>query len=139
MERAARGTLDNLSVTTLHSLHQLVASLSGGQRQAVAIARAVLWNSKLIIMDEPTAALGVTQTKVVLDLVRRLAERGLAVIVVSHNMNDIFSVADRIAVLHMGRLAGLAPAEEMDPSLLIDLMANGRRTSKRILEAVASP
>ena len=97
-------------MTTVRSIRQPVASLSGGQRQSVAIAKAVLWNSKLVIMDEPTAALGVAQTAMVLELVRRLADRGLAVLIVSHNMNDVFEVADRIAVLrprpHGRRAAG---------------------------------
>ena len=79
-------------------MRQLVASLSGGQRQTVAIARAVLWNSKLVILDEPTAALGVAQTEQVLNLVRRLADSGLGVVLITHNMNDVFQVADRIAV-----------------------------------------
>ena len=96
METAANTTLKSLAVTTVRSVRQLVASLSGGQRQSVAIAKAVLWNSKLVIMDEPTAALGVAQTAMVLDLVRRLADRGLAVLLVSHNMNDVFDVADRV-------------------------------------------
>ena len=95
--------------TTVRSVRQPVASLSGGQRQSVAIAKAVLWNSKLVIMDEPTAALGVAQTRQVLELVRRLADRGLAVIIISHNMNDVFEVADRIAVLRLGRV-GRRPA-----------------------------
>ncbi|MCI0637245.1 MAG: ATP-binding cassette domain-containing protein, partial [Actinobacteria bacterium] len=79
MEGASRETLESLRVTTLRSVRQTVAGLSGGQRQAVAVAKAVLWNSKLVILDEPTAALGVAQTRQVLDLVRRLAERGLGV------------------------------------------------------------
>ena len=93
-DRGARDAA-SLAVTTVRSIRQPVASLSGGQRQSVAIAKAVLWNSKLVIMDEPTAALGVAQTEMVLDLVRRLADRGHAVIIVSHNMNDVFEVADR--------------------------------------------
>src|SRR6476646_1945511 len=104
MERAAASTLRKLSVTSLRSIRQKVGSLSGGQRQAVAIARSVLWNSKLVIMDEPTAALGVAQTRVVLDLVRRLADRGVAVMMISHNMHDVFSVADRVAVLYLGQM-----------------------------------
>src|SRR5207247_559239 len=105
METAAQETLASLAVTTVRSIRQPVASLSGGQRQSVAIAKAVLWNSQLVIMDEPTAALGVSQTAMVLALVRRLAERGHAVLIVSHNMNDIFEVADRVAVLHLGKMA----------------------------------
>src|SRR5438094_9625605 len=104
MEQAARSTLRGLHVTKVRSIRQPVASLSGGQRQSVAIAKAVLWNSRLVIMDEPTAALGVVQTKMVLDLIRRLRDKGLAVMVISHNLNDVFEVADRIAVMYLGRL-----------------------------------
>lgn len=125
MEIAARETLSSLAVTTVRSIRQPVASLSGGQRQSVAIAKSVLWNSKLVIMDEPTAALGVAQTEVVLRLIRQLAERGVAVIVVSHNMNDVFLVADRIAVLHLGRLAEVRPAKELDRQIVVDLMTTG--------------
>jgi D-xylose transport system ATP-binding protein len=103
MERRTAETLKSLSVTTIRSIRQHVASLSGGQRQSVAIGRAVMWNSRLVILDEPTAALGVAQTRQVLDLVRRLAEQGLAVVLISHNLHDIFEVADRITVLRLGR------------------------------------
>jgi D-xylose transport system ATP-binding protein len=103
MEKRSREVLKELSVTTIQSVRQTVASLSGGQRQSVAVAKAVLWNSKLVILDEPTAALGVAQTQQVLDLVRRLAEQGLAVVLVSHNMNDVFEVADHITVLRLGQ------------------------------------
>jgi D-xylose transport system ATP-binding protein len=103
MERRASETLDSLSVTTLKSVRQNVAGLSGGQRQAVAVAKAVMWQSKLVILDEPTAALGVAQTRQVLDLVRRLAEMGLGVVVISHNLHDIFEVSDRITVLRLGQ------------------------------------
>ena len=96
MERRAKETLAGLSVRTVKSIRQQVASLSGGQRQTVAIARSVIWNSKLVILDEPTAALGVAQTEQVLKLVRRLADKGLSVVLISHNLNDVFSVADRI-------------------------------------------
>src|SRR5207247_11256491 len=103
-------TLANLRVTTVRSIRQPVASLSGGQRQSVAVAKAVMWNSKLVMLDEPTAALGVVQTNMVLDLVRRLRDRGLAVMVISHNLNDVFQVAGRIAVLYLGRLVAQARA-----------------------------
>ena len=103
MESASRGTLAELSVTTLRSVRQRVSGLSGGQRQAVAVAKAVMWNSKLVILDEPTAALGVAQTRQVLDLVRRLAERGLGVVLISHNLHDVFEASDRITVLRLGR------------------------------------
>jgi ABC-type sugar transport system ATPase subunit len=128
MEKAAGETLSGLAVTTVRSVRQLVASLSGGQRQSVAIAKAVLWNSKLVVMDEPTAALGVAQTTMVLNLVRRLADRGLAVLLVSHNMNDVFEVADRIAVLRLGKLVAQRPASEMDKQIVVDLMTTGAST-----------
>ncbi len=128
MEKAAAATLSSLAVTTVRSIRQPVASLSGGQRQSVAIAKAVLWNSKLVIMDEPTAALGVAQTRMVLDLVRRLADRGLAVVIVSHNMNDVFEVADRIAVLRLGRMVAVRPAADLDRQIVVDLMTSGVST-----------
>jgi D-xylose transport system ATP-binding protein len=103
MEKRSREVLKELSVTTIQSVRQAVASLSGGQRQSVAVAKAVLWDSKLVILDEPTAALGVAQTRQVLDLVRRLAEQGIAVVLVSHNMSDVFEVADYITVLRLGQ------------------------------------
>jgi D-xylose transport system ATP-binding protein len=103
MEETSRKTLDSLSVTTLRSVRQAVAGLSGGQRQAVAVAKAVMWNSRVVILDEPTAALGVAQTRQVLDLVRRLADRGLGVVIVTHNLHDFFEVADRITVLRLGQ------------------------------------
>jgi len=103
MEQSCIDTLSSLSVTTLRSVRQTVAGLSGGQRQAVAVAKAVMWNSRLVILDEPTAALGVAQTRQVLDLVKRLAEKGLAVVIISHNLHDVFEVANRITVLRLGR------------------------------------
>lgn len=107
MEKDARTTLDGLSVTTLKSVRQAVSGLSGGQRQAVAVAKSVMWNSKVVILDEPTAALGVAQTRQVLDLVRRLAEKDLGVVIISHNLHDIFEVADRITVLRLGKRSAL--------------------------------
>ncbi len=130
MERAAAETLAGLSVTTVRSIRQPVASLSGGQRQAVAVAKAVMWNSKLVIMDEPTAALGVAQTAMVLDLIQRLAAQGLAVIVISHNLNDVFNVADRLAVLQLGRMVATGPAAEFDSQSVVELMTTG--TSSRV-------
>jgi ABC-type sugar transport system ATPase subunit len=128
METAARDTLSSLRVTTVRSIRQPVASLSGGQRQSVAIAKAVLWEAKLLIMDEPTAALGVTQTANVLELVRRLADRGHGVIMVSHNLNDVFQVADRIAVLHLGHMVAVRPTAELDRQIVVDLMTSGVST-----------
>jgi ABC-type sugar transport system ATPase subunit len=125
MEQDARKTLKELSVTTVRSIRQPVASLSGGQRQSVAVAKAVMSKAKLVIMDEPTAALGVAQTRMVLDLIKTLAGRGVAVMVVSHNMNDVFEVADRIAVLYLGRLATQGPASDYDRSSVVDYMTSG--------------
>ena len=107
METKTAETLKSLAVTTIRSIRQPVATLSGGQRQSVAVARAVMWNSKLVILDEPTAALGVAQTEQVLALVRRLAEQGLAVVLISHNLHDIFETATRITVLRLGRNIGV--------------------------------
>src|SRR6201746_1225404 len=106
MEQSAEETLRSLSVRTVKSVRQRVASLSGGQRQTVAIAKAVLWNSKVVMLDEPTAALGVAQTAQVLSLVRRLADRGLAVVLISHNMAEVLQVADRIPGRCLGRGGG---------------------------------
>ena len=103
MEHSARETLDSLSVTTLRSVRQAVAGLSGGQRQSVAVAKAVMWNSRIVILDEPTAALGVAQTRQVLNLVRRLAEKDLGVAIVTHNLHDVFEASDRITVLRLGQ------------------------------------
>jgi D-xylose transport system ATP-binding protein len=112
MEGAARETLDSLSVTTLQSVRQAVGGLSGGQRQAVAVAKSVMWNSKLVILDEPTAALGVAQTEQVLALVSRLAERDLGVVIISHNLHDVFQVADRITVLRLGQAVAVLDRRE---------------------------
>jgi ABC-type sugar transport system ATPase subunit len=125
MERAAGETLASLRVTTVRSVRQPVASLSGGQRQSVAVAKAVMWNSKLVIMDEPTAALGVVQTKQVLELITRLRDRGLAVMVISHNLTDVFEVADRIAVLYLGRLVVQDDASKFDLQAVVQYMTTG--------------
>jgi ABC-type sugar transport system ATPase subunit len=137
MEKAARQTLADLSVVTVRSIRQPVGSLSGGQRQAVAVARAVMREAKLVILDEPTAALGVTQTRVVLDLIKRLKSQNIAVIVISHNLNDVQSVADRIAVLRLGRLVAAGPASQYDAESIVDLMTTG--TSKRLAATSAEP
>ena len=125
MERAAAETLASLRVTTVRSIRQPVASLSGGQRQSVAVAKAVMWNSKLVIMDEPTAALGVVQTRQVLDLIKRLRDRGLAVMVISHNLTDVFEVADRIAVLYLGRLVVQDDTSKFDLQSVVQYMTTG--------------
>jgi D-xylose transport system ATP-binding protein len=105
MEKRSINVLHSLSVS-IPSVRTLIASMSGGQRQAVAVARAVMWNSKVVILDEPTAALGVVQSKQVLELIRRLRSQGLGVVVISHNLADIFEVVDRIIVLRLGRRVG---------------------------------
>ena len=126
MELAAKQTLADLSVVTVRSIRQPVGSLSGGQRQAVAVAKAVMQQAQLVIMDEPTAALGVTQTKVVLDLIETLSSRGIAVLVISHNLTDVMNSADRIAVLYLGRMAAVAPVDQLDTASIIELMTTGR-------------
>ena len=126
MESLAAKTLDGLSVRTVKSIRQTVSSLSGGQRQTVAIARAVLWNSKLVILDDPTAALGVAQTEQVLKLVRRLADNGLAVILISHNLNDVFEVADHIAPLYLGTMAAQVEAKSVKASQVVELITTGK-------------
>ena len=126
MELLAAETLAGLSVRTVKSVRQLVSSLSGGQRQTVAIAKAVLWNSKLVILDEPTAALGVAQTRQVLDLVRRLADKGLAVVLISHNLADVFEVADRIAALYLGQVAAEVRKDEVTHGQVVELITAGR-------------
>ena len=126
MERRAKETLAGLSVRTVKSIRQQVASLSGGQRQTVAIARSVIWNSKVVILDEPTAALGVAQTEQVLKLVRRLADNGLGVVLISHNLNDVFQVADRIAVLYLGKMAAQVRTEEVTRNEVVELITSGR-------------
>jgi D-xylose transport system ATP-binding protein len=126
MERRAKETLAGLSVRTVKSIRQQVASLSGGQRQTVAIARSVLWNSKLVILDEPTAALGVAQTEQVLKLVRRLADKGLSVVLISHNLNDVFQVADRISVLYLGRMAAQVTTAAVSRNQVVELITGGQ-------------
>ncbi|HEY4898142.1 MAG TPA: ATP-binding cassette domain-containing protein [Candidatus Nanopelagicaceae bacterium] len=126
MESLAAKTLDGLSVRTVKSIRQTVSSLSGGQRQTVAIARAVLWNSKVVILDEPTAALGVAQTEQVLKLVRRLADNGLAVILISHNLNDVFAVADYIAPLYLGTLSSQVETKDVKASQVVEMITTGK-------------
>jgi D-xylose transport system ATP-binding protein len=127
MERRARETLKGLSVTTIRSVRQRVAGLSGGQRQSVAVAKAVMWNSRLVILDEPTAALGVAQTRQVLDLVHRLGERGLAVILISHNLNDVFEVADSITVLRLGRNVAEFRKDDTNQQQVVEAITSGTR------------
>ena len=126
MELAARKTLADLHVTTVRSIRQPVASLSGGQRQSVAVAKAVMQAARLVIMDEPTAALGVAQTRTVLDLIKRLSDQGTAVMMVSHNLNDVFEVADHLVVLYLGRMVAQGPASDFDAQVVVDYMTTGQ-------------
>ena len=128
MEQRANATLASLAVTTIRSTRQTVATLSGGQRQSVAVARAVMWNSRVVILDEPTAALGVAQTEQVLALVQRLGEQGLAVILISHNLHDVFAVADRITVLRLGRNAGLYDRRATTQQEVVQAITAGKPT-----------
>ena len=125
MEQRTTETLKSLSVTTIRSVRQPVATLSGGQRQSVAVARAVLWNNRVVILDEPTAALGVAQTRQVLDLVKRLGEQGLAVVLVSHNLIDVFEVANRITVLRLGRNVGVYDRERTTEQEIVEAITFG--------------
>jgi ABC-type sugar transport system ATPase subunit len=131
MEIEAKQTLADLSVTTVRSIRQPVGSLSGGQRQAVAVARAVMQNAKLVVMDEPTAALGVSQTAMVLGLIETLSRRGIAVLVISHNLTDVFRVADRLAVLYLGRLVTEGPIADYDVQTAVEWMTTGRQPRGR--------
>ena len=128
MEQRTSETLKSLSVTTIRSVRQPVATLSGGQRQSVAVARAVLWNNRVVFLDEPTAALGVAQTRQVLDLVKRLAEQGLAVVLVSHNLVDVFEVASRITVLRLGRDVGVYERSKTNEQEIVEAITFGAPT-----------
>jgi len=128
MEHKTAETLKSLSVTTIGSIRQPVVSLSGGQRQSVAVARAVMWNSRVVILDEPTAALGVAQTRQVLDLVTRLAQQGLAVVLISHNLVDIFEVATRITVLRLGKNIGVYEREKTTEREIVEAITVGAPT-----------
>src|SRR5712691_5052001 len=137
MEQRTAETLASLAVTTISSIRQPVASLSGGQRQSVAVAKAVQWNSTLVILDEPTAALGVAQTEQVLALVRRLAEQGLAVVIISHNLHDVFETATRITVLRLGRNVGVFEREKTTQQEVVQAITAGVPTKVSGIPATA--
>jgi D-xylose transport system ATP-binding protein len=126
MEQRTAETLRSLAVTTIQSVRQPVATLSGGQRQSVAVARAVMWNNRVVFLDEPTAALGVAQTRQVLDLVKRLGEQGLAVVIVSHNLIEVFEVADRITVLRLGRNVGVYERDKTSQQEIVQAITAGK-------------
>ncbi|NKQ25960.1 ATP-binding cassette domain-containing protein [Streptomyces galbus] len=140
MEKSARELLSTLSIR-IPSVRIPIASLSGGQRQVVAIARALIGEPKLVILDEPTAALGVEQTAQVLDLVERLRERNLAVILISHNMADVKAVADTVAVLRLGKNNGSFPVKDTSHEEIIAAITGAtdnavtRRAERRSTEA----
>ena len=131
MEKTAKRTLADLRVTTVRNIRQPVGSLSGGQRQAVAVAKAVMLDARLVIMDEPTAALGVSQTALVLEIIKQLSSRGIAVLLISHNLTDVFQVADRIAVLYLGRMVSSGPVSEYDTSSTVHWMTTGSAPGTR--------
>ncbi len=138
MELAAKKVLADLSVTTVKSVRQKVASLSGGQRQSIAVAKAVMRESKLVILDEPTAALGVSQTAQVLGLIHTLASRGIAVLLISHNLNDVFEVADRVAVMYLGNLVSSGPIADYDAASAVDWITTGASSRGATTMASAS-
>jgi len=131
MEKTAKKTLADLRVTTVRNIRQPVGSLSGGQRQSVAVAKAVMLDAKLVIMDEPTAALGVSQTELILELIGRLSSRGIAVLVISHNLTDVFKVADRMAVLFLGRLVTSGPLSDYTTDSAVHWITTGTGPSAK--------
>jgi D-xylose transport system ATP-binding protein len=137
MEAKTAETMKSLAVTTIRSIRQPVATLSGGQRQSVAVARAVMWNSRLVILDEPTAALGVAQTQQVLELVDRLADQGLAVVLISHNLHDIFAVANRITVLRLGRSIAVYERDKTTQQEVVQAITAGVPTKVSGIPSVA--
>ena len=137
MESKAREVLASLSVRTVKSVRQSVSSLSGGQRQTVAIAKSALWNSRIVLLDEPTAALGVAQTAQVLQLVRRLADSGVGVMLISHNLTDVFQVADRITALYLGRVAADVAAKDVTSQQVVELITTGKCTDLDQLTSAA--
>jgi len=138
MEQRTAETLKSLAVTTIRSIRQPVATLSGGQRQSIAVAKAVQWNSKLVILDEPTAALGVAQTEQVLALVNRLAEQGLSVVLISHNLHDVFETAHRITVLRLGRNAGIFERAKTTQQEVVQAITAGAPTKVSGIPETAS-
>ncbi|NEA24010.1 ATP-binding cassette domain-containing protein [Actinomadura bangladeshensis] len=125
MEETARTALSSLAVRTLGSVRRRVAALSGGQRQIVAIARAILMDAKVVVLDEPSAALGIAQSQQVLEFVRRLADKGLAVVLISHNMNDVFAISDRIAALYLGRMVAQVRTADVTHRQVVELITSG--------------
>ncbi len=139
MQRKTEETMEGLRVTTIGSVRQRVATLSGGQRQSVAVARAVMWNSRVVILDEPTAALGVAQTAQVLALVKRLAEQGLAVVIISHNLSNVFEVSTRITVLRLGRNVGVYERDKTTEEEIVHAITAGEPTKAPGISGIQVP
>jgi D-xylose transport system ATP-binding protein len=134
MEQSAKQLLADLSVTTLGSVRTEVGSLSGGQRQSVAIARTMVGEPKVVLFDEPTAALGVSQTAQVLALVKRLRDEGLGIVMISHNLEDVFQVADRIVVLRLGERVATFDRKETTPEQVVGSITGADTAEMRRLE-----
>ncbi len=128
--QAAQEAISAAGITTLNSVDRAVRDLSGGQRQAIAVARAVMWATTAILMDEPTAALGTKQTDIVYESIRSAADRGLAVVVISHDIPKMLSLADRIAVMRQGRTVSNTPARDLTLTDVVTLMLGGRATGE---------
>jgi D-xylose transport system ATP-binding protein len=138
MEKRSIDVLRRLSVK-IPRVRTPIAMLSGGQRQSVAVARSVLWENKVVLLDEPTAALGVAQTREVLDLVRRLRDEGHGVVIISHNLEDVFQVADRITVLRLGRYVGTFDAASVGREQLVGYMTGAVSGEAAGLDPTAAP
>jgi fructose transport system ATP-binding protein len=139
MRREAKRQIDELGISTLQNINQAVETLSGGQRQAVAVARAAAFGGKVVILDEPTAALGVRETGQVLRLVKDLRDRGLGIILISHNMPNVFEVADRIHIQRLGRGAGVITPKSHTPSEAVAIMTGATTLSAEDRLASAKP
>jgi D-xylose transport system ATP-binding protein len=138
MERRAIDVLGRLKVTTLRNIRERVRALSGGQRQSIAVARAVMWNSRVVLLDEPTAALGVAQTQQVLELIRNLREQGLGVVVISHNLHVVFEAADRIVVLRLGRRVATFDRARTTPEEVVAAILGARTEAERERAAITA-
>jgi fructose transport system ATP-binding protein len=137
MRRQAADQMRDLGIR-VQSIRQKVETLSGGQRQAVAVARAAAWGRKVVVLDEPTAALGVRETKQVLDLIRRVRDGGLSVVLISHNMPDVFAIADRIHIHRLGRRAAVVDPKAMSMSDVVAIMTGARQADDTGTNGIAT-
>src|SRR4030042_2848123 len=131
MHEESKKILERLELE-IPSLRNRISMLSGGQRQAVAISRSIYWNAKLLILDEPTAALGVAEQKKVLDLVRLLRSQGIGIIIISHQLYDVFSVSDRLVILRRGKKVGERNIKEPNPDEIVSLIVGAEKVSEKI-------